>query len=93
MRQFQGFFLYFKFPHRSQKPIFPSKKKNLVYIYESDHQDVCVNKFCQNVMQIFWGRGTIVDFYKKSNIIYVYTEIQNIINFVYILKICKNLAI
>lgn len=44
-------------------------------------------------MQIFWGRGTIVDFYKKSNIIYVYTEIQNIINFVYILKICKNLAI
>lgn len=95
MRQFQGVFLYIKFPHRSQKSIFPSKKKtqtNLVYLHESDHWDVCVNRFCQNVMQIFWGRGTIVDFYKESNIIYEYTEIKNPINFAYILKICKYLA-
>lgn len=63
-----------------------------MYLHESDHWDVCVNRFCQNVMQIFWGRGTIVDFYKESNIIYEYTEIQNPINFAYILKICKYLA-
>lgn len=96
MRQFQGvFFCILSFHTEVKNLSFRQKKRtqtNLVYLHESDHWDVCVNRFCQNVMQIFWGRGTIVDFYKESNIIYEYTEIQNPINFAYILKICKYLA-